>query len=128
MNHVSNKYGVNVKILFQFENEKDCICKEIELISKYVGDLLKKAPLSILQKVERELLVLIYIMSKNKNNLYSTENLYFYMYIVKKVFILKNKNHSSSRYCGVTYNAIHSAWKLWIFNGYLYLENIKVKN
>lgn len=129
-NHVSNKYGVNVKILFQFENEKDCICKEIELISKYGRRPFKEGSLVNITKGGEGTSGSTYIMSKKQKQLISDrKSIFLYVYSKEGFYIKKIRTiQATAEYCGVTYNAIHSCMKTKNFsNGYFIFRKYQGK-
>lgn len=125
--NIYNKHGIKVKILYHFNNEQDCLKKEQELILKLGRRYLKEGILSNIS-IGGEIGpigVKFKMSEKQKQFLSDLKSIYLYVYDKQGNFIKKIKTiKETAKFCGVTYNAIHSCMKTKNYsNGFFIFKN-----
>lgn len=110
-NNVVNKHGVKVKILFHFKTKEESLIKESSLIEKYGRKCMNQGLLvNISSGGEIGPIGRTFTMSEEqKRKLSAVKSVTLYIYNSEGVFLTDMKTiEATAKYCGVTYNAIHS--------------------
>lgn len=126
--NIKNKHGIVVKILHLFETKEESLEKERELIAKYgrrfFGGILcnlssggEVGPVGYSHPVSEE----------TKKLLSDKKSMFFYVYDSEGNFIKECKTtKNTAKFCGVTYNAIHSCMKTQCFsNGFFIFRDFQ---
>lgn len=130
--YIANKHGVKIKILFEFANKQDCLDEERKLISTFgrrfnsSGILCNLSsggeigPIGRPNKMSEE----------QKKKLSEIKSITLYIYNSSGIFLTDIKTiKNTAKYCGVTYNAIHSCLQTKNYsNGYFVFKEFKGYN
>jgi hypothetical protein len=127
--NVREKHGLKVKILFEYFTKRESLEKEKELIEKFGRRVMKEGYLTnISTGGEIGPVGRIFKMSKEQKQYLSkikSTTLYVYDKLGKfltEIETIKN----TAKYCGVTYNAIHSCLQTKNYsNGYFIFKEFK---
>jgi hypothetical protein len=128
-NNIRNKYGVNVKILSHFNTKEESLKEERKLIEKFGRKCMNEGMLCNLSiggkigPVGR-----IFKMSeKQKIRLSEIKSTELYIYNSEGIYLISIKKiKNAAKYCGVTYNAIHSCLQTKNYsNGYFIFKEFK---
>lgn len=126
---IANKYGVKVKILFEYPTKEESLNKERELVEQYGRRCMKQGILTnISLGGEIGPIGRIFKMSEKQKKLLSDKKaIHLYVYNSNGEFLKKIKTiKTTANYCGVTYNAIHSCLKTKNYsNGYFIFKEYK---
>ena len=129
--NISNKYGVNVKILSHFDTKEESLQEEKILIEKYGRKCMNEGILCNLSTGgEVGPTGRIFKMSEEqKKKLSDIKSMTLYIYDSQGIFLLEMKTiEATAKYCGVTYNAIHSCLQTKNYsNGYFIFKEFKGK-
>lgn len=128
-NNTKEKYGIEVKILFEYETKKESLDKEKELIEQFGRKVMGTGLLvNISEGGEIGPTGRVFKMSQEqKDKLSSSKSHTFYVYnkdgdFLKEILTIKK----TAEYCGVTYNAIHSCMKTKNYsNGFFIFKEFK---
>ena len=129
--NISNKYGVNVKILSHFNTKEESLQEEKRLIKKFGRKCMNEGILCNLSTGgEIGPSGRIFKMSdEQKKKLSDIKSMTLYIYDSQGIFLLEMKTiEATAKYCGVTYNAIHSCLQTKNYsNGYFIFKEFKGK-
>lgn len=130
--NISNKYGVNVKILSHFNTKEESLQEEKRLIEKFGRKCMNEGILCNLS-IGGEIgpTGRIFKMSEEqKKKLSDIKSMTLYVYNSQGIFLLEMKTiEATAKYCGVTYNAIHSCLQTKNYsNGYFIFKEFKGKS
>lgn len=109
--NVRGKYGVKVKILFEYFTKREALNKEKELIEEFGRRIVKEGYLTNLSTGgEIGPVGNTFKMSEEqKKYLSELKSMTYYVYDKTGKYLKSIKTiKSTAKYCGVTYNAIHS--------------------
>ena len=127
--NVSNKYGVNVKILSHFNTKEESLQEEKRLIEKFGRKCMNEGTLCNLSTGgEIGPSGRIFKMSeKQKKKLSEIKSMELHIYNSQGIYLISVKKiETAARYCGVTYNAIHSCLQTKNYsNGYFIFKDFK---
>lgn len=127
--NVYDKYGRDVKILFHYETKEESLLKEKQLIEKLGRRWMKDGILTNISSggevgpVGR----LFKMSSQQKNLLSEIKSHTFFIYDKEGNFLKEIKTIKAvAKYCGVTYNAIHSCLQTKNFsNGFFIFKEFQ---
>lgn len=121
-NNIKNKYGVQVKIIQTFKTRQECLDKEKELITQFGRRVLKTGILCNMSSGgEIGPIGVSHIKSESlRKQISDRKSIYLFVYDKNGNFIKKIRNiENVAKFCGVTYNAVHSCMKTKNFtNGF----------
>lgn len=128
-NNVVNKHGVIVKIISRWETKEDSLKEESKLVEQYGRRCINKGILvNISSGGEVGPIGRTFVMSENQKKLLSDlKSIELFIYNSQGIFLLAVKKiETAAKYCGVTYNAIHSCMKTKNYsNGYFIFKEFK---
>ena len=127
--NISNKYGVNVRILSHFNTKEESLQEEKRLIERFGRKCMNEGILCNLSTGgEIGPTGRIFKMSEEqKNKLSEVKSMELHIYNSQGIYLLSVKKiETAAKYCGVTYNAIHSCMKTKNYsNGYFIFKEFK---
>lgn len=127
--NISNKHGVNVKILSEFASKEESLVEEEKLIKQFGRRCMNEGYLCNLSSGgEIGPTGRPFIMSEeHKKKISEAKALILYIYNSSGNFLLEMKTiEATALYCGVTYNAIHSCMQTKNYsNGYFIFKEYK---
>lgn len=129
--NIANKHGVNVKILSHFNTKEESLQEEKRLIEKFGRKCMNGGILcNISTGGEIGPTGRIFKMSEEqKKKLSDIKSMTLYIYNSQGIFLTEMKTiKATAKYCGVTYNAIHSCLQTKNYsNGYFIFKEYKGK-
>jgi len=127
--NISNKYGVNVKILSEFYTKEESLQEEKRLIEHFGRKCMNNGILCNLSSGgEIGPIGRIFKMSeKQKRKISEIKSMELHIYNSQGIYLISVKKiETAAKYCGVTYNAIHSCLQTKNYsNGYFIFKNFK---